>query len=129
MVNRWYYLEVLKCLRENVRRKRPQLWGKNPWFLHYENTPAHASLLIRDFLANTTVLPQPPCSLDLAPADLSLFPKLKSTLEGRRFQTIQEINGKFADKARRDPEKGIPGLFSEVAMALGVVYQCRRRIL
>jgi hypothetical protein len=24
-VNRWYYLEVLKHLRENVRRKRPQL--------------------------------------------------------------------------------------------------------
>jgi hypothetical protein len=28
-VNRWYYLEVLKHLRENVRRKRPQLWRNN----------------------------------------------------------------------------------------------------
>jgi hypothetical protein len=24
-VNQWYYLKVLKLLRENVRRKRPQL--------------------------------------------------------------------------------------------------------
>jgi hypothetical protein len=28
-VNRWYYLEVLKRLRENVRRKKHQLWGNN----------------------------------------------------------------------------------------------------
>jgi hypothetical protein len=48
-VNVWYYLEVLKRLRENVRRKRPQLWRNNSWFLHHDNAPAHASLLIRDF--------------------------------------------------------------------------------
>jgi hypothetical protein len=42
--------------------------------------PAHASLLIRDVLtnSNTTVLPQPRYSADLAPAHFSLFPKLKS---------------------------------------------------
>jgi hypothetical protein len=28
-VNRWYYLKVMKRLRENVRRKRPQLWRNN----------------------------------------------------------------------------------------------------
>jgi hypothetical protein len=82
-VNRWYYLKVLKGLRENVRRKRPQLWRNNSWFLHHDNVPAHALLLIHDFLANTntTVLPQPPCSRDLAPAHFFLFPKLKSTLK------------------------------------------------
>jgi hypothetical protein len=25
-VNRWYYLDVLKRLKESIRRKRPQLW-------------------------------------------------------------------------------------------------------
>jgi hypothetical protein len=29
-VNRWYYLKLLKHLRENVRRKRPQLWRNTP---------------------------------------------------------------------------------------------------
>jgi hypothetical protein len=48
-MNRWYYLEVLKHLRENVRRKRPQLWKNNSWILHHDNAPAHTSLLIRDF--------------------------------------------------------------------------------
>jgi len=38
-----------------------------------------------------TVVPQPPCSPDLAPADFFLFPKLKSTLKGRRFDTFDEI--------------------------------------
>jgi transposase len=50
-------------------------------------------LLIREFLAKdeTSVVPQPPYSPDLAPADFFLFPKMKSTLKGRRFQTVDEI--------------------------------------
>jgi len=61
--------------------------------LHHDNAPAHASLLIREFLAKqeTIFVPQPPYSPDLAPVDFLLFPKLKSTLKGRRFQTIEEI--------------------------------------
>jgi hypothetical protein len=53
--NRWYYLEVPKRLRENVRRKRPQLWRNNSWVLHHDNAPAHALLLIHDFLANMNI--------------------------------------------------------------------------
>jgi hypothetical protein len=37
--------------------------------------------------------------------------------------------GKFADRAICDPEKGVPGLLPEVAMALGAVHQCRRVVL
>jgi histone-lysine N-methyltransferase SETMAR len=105
-VNRWYYLEVLKRLRENVRRKKPQLWRNNSWFLHHDNAPAHVSLLIRDFLANTNtiVLPRPPYSPDLAPADFFLFSKLNSTLKGRRFQTIQEILGTLQTELRAFPK-------------------------
>jgi hypothetical protein len=38
-------------------------------------------------------------------------------------------SGKVADRAMWDPKNGIPGLFPEVAMALGAVYQCRRGVL
>ena len=50
------------------------------------------ALLIREFLTKheKTVFPQPPYSPDLAPADFFLFPQLKSSLKGRRFQTIEE---------------------------------------
>ena len=50
------------------------------------------ALLIREFLTKheATVVPQPPYSPDLAPADFFLFPQLKSSLKGRRFQTVEE---------------------------------------
>ena len=92
-VNKEFYLTVLKRLREAICRKRPQLWTNQSWVLHHNNAPAHSSFLVRNFLAKneTTVVPQPPYSPDLAPADFFLFPKLKSTLKGRRFDTFDEI--------------------------------------
>jgi len=93
MVNKQLYLEVLAHLTDAVRRKRPKVWENQTWMLHHNNAPAHALLLIRSYLAKnqTFVVPHPPYSLDLAPADFSLFPKLKTTLRGRRFRTIDEI--------------------------------------
>ena len=75
---------------------RPELWENQTWMLHHDNAPAHASLLMRSYLAKhqTPVVPHPPYSPDLAPADFFLFPKLKTTLKGRRFQTIEEIQEK-----------------------------------
>jgi hypothetical protein len=63
------------------------LWGN-------DNAPAHASLFIRSYLAKhqTSGVLHPPSSPDLAPADFSLFPKLKTTLKGRRFRTIEETH-------------------------------------
>ena len=54
---------------------------------------ADASLLIHEFLTKyeATAVPQPPYSPDVAPADFFLFPKWKSSLKGRRFQTVEEI--------------------------------------
>ena len=48
-VNAAFYVEVLKGLRENVRRKRPDQWRNNTWLLHHDNAPAHAALLTRRF--------------------------------------------------------------------------------
>ena len=61
--------------------------------LHHDNAPAHASLLIRNYLAKykISVVPHPTYSPDLAPADFFLFPELKPTLKGRRFQTTEAI--------------------------------------
>jgi len=93
MVNKQFYQGVLARLRDAVHRKRPELWENKTWMLHHDNKPAHASLLIRSYLAEhqTSVVPHPPYSLDLAPADFFLFPKIKTTLKERRFQTTEEI--------------------------------------
>ncbi|UYV67290.1 hypothetical protein LAZ67_5000135, partial [Cordylochernes scorpioides] len=68
-VNKEYYLQVMRNLREAIRQKRPDLWKNKNWLLHHDNAPAHTSLLVRDFLAknNTLMMPQPPYSPDLAP--------------------------------------------------------------
>jgi hypothetical protein len=58
-VNGQFYLEFMKCLREAERRKSTEGWRNKIWRLHYDNTPAHTSLPIREFLAKheTTVVP------------------------------------------------------------------------
>jgi len=63
------------------------------WVLHHDNAPAHSLFLVRNFLEKNekTTVPQLPYSPDLAPADFFLFPQLKSTLKGRRFDTFDEI--------------------------------------
>ena len=54
---------------------------------------AHASHLMQSVLAKhqITQVTQPPYSPDLVPSDFWLFPKLKSSLKGKQFQTIDEI--------------------------------------
>lgn len=87
-VNKEYYLQVMRNLREAIRQKRPDLWkNKNC------GKKKQTSLLVREFLAknNTLIMPQPPYSPDLAPCDFFLFPKLKRPMKGRRYATIEEI--------------------------------------
>jgi len=93
MVNKQLYQEVLPHLRDAVRRKRPELWENQTWTLHHDNVLAHASLLVRSYLAKhqTFIVFHPPYSPDLAPTDFSLFPKIKTTLNGHHFQTTEEI--------------------------------------
>ena len=73
--------------------RRPQLWATGDWQLHHNNMPAHASHLVQSFLVKhqITQVTQPPYSPDLAPCYFWLFPKIKSPLTEKRFQTISEI--------------------------------------
>ena len=91
-VNSEYYKGLLERLRNDVRRKRPEKWA-NGFILHHDNAPCHTSLLVRQFLSNKliTVCPHPPYSPDLAPCDFWLFPKVKITMKGKRFESIQDI--------------------------------------
>jgi len=59
----------------------------------FDSAPCHTSFLIRQFLSNKNILvcPHPPYSPDLAPYDFWLFPKVKMTKKGKRFESIQDI--------------------------------------
>jgi len=45
-----FHLEVLKQLRDAVRRKCPELWQSGEWPLHHDNAPAHTALSVQQFL-------------------------------------------------------------------------------
>ena len=71
MVNGKFYCDGLGRLWGNIRRKRPDEWSNNSWALDNDNVPAHASLLVQEFLgsAKMTVIPHRPYSPDLVPFD------------------------------------------------------------
>jgi transposase len=105
--------EIAEDVGITVPRKRPQLWTNQCWVLHHDNAPAHSLFLVRNFLAKneTTVVPQPPYSPDLAPADFFLFPKLKSTLKGRRFDTFDEIQKNWTEYLFAIPKEAFQKAF------------------
>jgi len=92
-VNAEFYCNVLRRLREDTRRKRPELWCAGNWLLHDDSAPSHRALVTREFLAHrgTITLPHPPYSPDLAPCDFFLFPKMRLQLKGRFFDRVEEI--------------------------------------
>ena len=73
--------------------QKATLWATGDWQLHHDNIPAHASRLRQSFLVKhqITQVTQPHYSPDLVTCDCWLFPKLKTPLKGKRFQTINEI--------------------------------------
>jgi hypothetical protein len=89
----WDYCDVLRRLRENVQRRRPELWREQTWLLKHDNAPSHTSIITQQFLAKykMAVIPHPPYSPDLAHCDFFLFAEIKLKLKGRRFDTIEEI--------------------------------------
>jgi hypothetical protein len=62
---------------------------------------------VREFLAikQITVLEHPPCSLDLAPSDFFLFPKIKEILKGWHFDGVDD---KYSEGHSTKP---VPKLF------------------
>jgi len=75
-VNQQFFLEVLKRLRDAVRRKSPKLWQSGEWLLHQDNAPAHTALSAHQFLTKngmTTASHPPPTPQTWHPAIFSCF--------------------------------------------------------
>ena len=106
-INKEHYLELLRRLRDAVRRKRPDMWEAKNFRLHHDNALAHSAHVIQAFLAKNRppLVRQAPYSPDFAPCDFWLFPELKTTLKGRRFQSREEIMKKMTKELRSIPEE------------------------
>ncbi len=89
------YQQILRNLRESVRRKRPALWMNRRtqfWLQHDGAGPHHAQIVI-DFCRdnNIQLVPHPSYSPDMAPSDFFLFARLKRQMRGRRFQDLDVL--------------------------------------
>jgi hypothetical protein len=104
-VNTEKYIDILRRLRDAVRRKHPGKWRTNSWILLHENAPAHRSVLVKDFSVkiNVTILKHSPHSPEMAPADFYFFPRLKSTLKGQRFCDGTDIKNEMEELKRLSP--------------------------
>ncbi len=106
------YLEVLQRLRENIRRKRPNLWGNVrrgepcPFLLHQDNASSHTSSRTLAYFGENSIdlLAHPPNSLNLAPCDYFLFPKLKSALRGVRHANLDAMKAAVFRVLRSIPQ-------------------------
>jgi hypothetical protein len=74
------YNDMLRHPKDAVRRKRPEKWRTNSWFLLHDTAPAHRSVLDKDFLAtnNVTTLEHLPRSPDVTTSYFSPVPRPKS---------------------------------------------------
>jgi histone-lysine N-methyltransferase SETMAR len=99
-------LEVLKKLREIVRRKRPEFFDNNSRILHHDNVPAHMAESVREFVATkqVSVLEHPAYSPDLAHSEFFLFLKIKEMLEGRHVDDIDDLRSNTTTALKAIPQ-------------------------
>ncbi|UYV65186.1 hypothetical protein LAZ67_3003497 [Cordylochernes scorpioides] len=107
------YLGILRRLREAIRKKRPEKWTNGGWILHHDNARPHTAHLMTSLLAKngTQILLQPPYFPDIAPNEFFLFPKLKTVLKGRHFDTRDDIIEKSPLALKSIPKEAYKNCF------------------
>ena len=88
-----YRESVLTQLVDFYQKRRPRTGVRSIKLLH-DNAPAHKSATVQEYLKESglEVLDHPQYSPDLSPCDFWLFPRLKETLAGHRFETCCGIS-------------------------------------
>ncbi len=83
-INRARYLQIMRNLRERMRRIRPGPFRANSWAILHDGAPTHRADPVVHFVQNnhTQLLPHLPYSPDLNPPDFWLFSQLKSKVRG-----------------------------------------------
>ena len=92
VTGKFYRESVLTQLFYFFQKCRPRTGVHGIKILH-DNAPAHKSATVQEYLKESglNVLDHPPYSPDLSPCDFWLFPSLKETLVGHRFESHHGI--------------------------------------
>ena len=72
-------------------------------------------LLVTTWMANRVIKPvqHPPCSADLAPCDFFLFPHVKDSFRGIRFQSTEELKKASENYLKRLLKKDFEEVFQD----------------
>ena len=92
---------------DDERCERPAFFKSAQWHFHQDNAPVHNSILVTDYLRNMGIktVPHLPYSPDLAPCDLWLFPKLRSS-RYKRIEEMKEAVTKVIDTLKQEDFHG-----------------------
>jgi len=91
-----------------MHKNRPDLLGDGPLILH-ENARPHLGKVVTDLLSKYEweVLLHAPYSPGMSPPDFDLFPKLKETMRGHRFSSLEEVSAAVTRAIRGLNKSGI----------------------
>jgi hypothetical protein len=89
-VNATFYVKVLKHL---CGRVRAELWAAKNYILHHDNAPSHSALVVHEFFTKNDMITMDHTSysLNLAPLNFFLFPKVKTIMRGEHFGDVENI--------------------------------------
>jgi hypothetical protein len=95
-VNKHYYTDTLRHLREDLRRTRAQNLNSRDWVPQYDNSSTYSTFCMLAFMAKgkMIVVPYPTFSPDLVPCDVFLPPKLNMALTGWWLNKVKMIQAK-----------------------------------
>ena len=80
-------------LDKEIKEKQPELATSKGVIFHQDNLRPHTSLVTRKKLLELgwEVMPHPPYSPDLAPSDYHLFRPLQNNLNGKTFDSNEDV--------------------------------------
>ena len=92
-INSAVYCEQLDKLSVALQQKRPELVNREVIVFRHDNARPHTALTSREKLLQLgwEALPHPPYSPDLAPSDFHLFRSLQNSLNGKQFDSDENV--------------------------------------
>lgn len=112
-INAEYFLYNIIQKLENLEITKAAKQQKQKMLLHYDNVPSHNANMVTNYLMKTTFrkVPHLPYSPDLAICDFGIFGTAKTSFQGKRFDTEEELLSELQKFLREKPKEFYISLF------------------
>lgn len=120
-VNKEFYVQILRCLREECAGRGPTCGKARAGCCI--TTMLQVTCLVGQYLApkELAVLPHPPCSPDLAPAGFFPVPRVENHPERTSFSECRQDKSNFIERATLHLRKRVTKCIPTVAEVMGTV--------